>query len=426
MPVLSPSPAIDGGGTIDSQSAASVGARSRGSLLDRAARRLVCRHLDHLPHARIAINDRGGTTIVGKGDRVAAEMSVLDPRFYRHAALHGSVGFGEAYVDGWWTTDDLLALLRTLAGFRPRAVIGAKLARAASWAPNALLRLSRLNTRAGSRRNIHAHYDLSNEFFGTWLDSTMTYSSGLFESQQSTLDQASLAKYERICRRIDLRSTDHVVEIGCGWGGFAEYAATNFGCRVTGVTISRQQLSFAQERIRRAGLADRVELQFCDYRDLTGKFDKLVSIEMIEAVGHRYLGTFFAKCCDLLHPQGQMMVQAITIPGQRFDAYRRNVDFIQKHVFPGGCLPSLGAIHKAVGRATDLRLLEAVDFAEDYARTLAAWRERFHAAADQILQLGFDERFMRLWDYYLCYCAAGFYERQIGLAQLHFAKPAAR
>lgn len=434
MPVLSAPRPTPGTGQVitDSAATAQAGPRSQQgragelSWRARAARQLVLRQLDQLPHARIAWHEAGETTLLGQGHRVAGELIVEDPRLYAHVLMHGSVGFGEAFVDRWWTTPDLLNLLRTLAGSTPSSSRGSWWGRAIGWGPKQLLRWARQNTRAGSRRNISAHYDLSNEFFAAFLDPTMTYSSGLFESDGATLHDASLAKYERICRRLDLQSDDHVVEIGCGWGGFAEYAAANYGCRVTGVTISREQLAYAQQRIERAGLSHRVDLRFCDYRDLTGKYDKLVSIEMIEAVGRRFLPQFFAKCSELLRPHGQMMLQAITIPDQRFDAYCRNVDFIQKHVFPGGCLPSLGAIQTAVGERTDLRLLETVDFAEDYARTLVAWRERFHGAAERIAQLGFDERFMRLWDYYLCYCAAGFYERQIGLAHQHFAKPAAR
>ena len=395
------------------------------SLVDRVARRAVLAALNSPSGSAVRLRDEQGETLCGADRDAAAELTVVDPRFWRSTASRGNLGFAEAYLAGWWTTPDLLPLLTTLAGAaaEPRRFGPGSLA---ATFGNFALRLARRNTRRGSRANIHAHYDLSNEFFATLLDPSMTYSCGLFESPQTDLAAAQSAKYERICRLLDLSPRDHVAEIGCGWGGFAEYAATNFGCRVTGITISREQLEFAQRRIARARLGDRVELRFCDYRDFHGRFDKLVSIEMIEAVGHESLGGFFAKCSELLKPAGKMALQAITIPDQRYDGYRRRVDYIQKYVFPGGHLPSLGAIHRALGRRTDLRLVECVDFAGDYARTLVAWRERFFAARERIAELGFDDRFVRTWDYYLCYCAAGFARRLIGLAQIALAKPDAR
>jgi cyclopropane-fatty-acyl-phospholipid synthase len=359
------------------------------------------------------------------GDR-AARIEVLDPRFYRSVACGGSLGFGRAYVDGEWTTPDLPTLLQRLA----RATVGnARVEGPATWPARiarTIRQLGRRNTRSGSRRNIHAHYDLSNEFFALFLDESMTYSSGLFEGPETSLAESQVAKYDRIAQRLQLNQRDHVVEIGCGWGGFAEHAASRYGCRVTGVTISQAQFDYARRRITAAGLDDRVEIRLCDYRDLQGRFDKLASIEMIEAVGHEFLPTFFAKCSSLLKPTGLMMLQAITIPDQRYRHYRRSVDFIQEYVFPGGNVPSVGAICEAVAASTDLRLLELADFAGDYARTLLAWREACQANAARIAALGFDERFQRTWDYYLCYCAAGFLERQIGLAHILLAKPQAR
>ncbi|MBA4104534.1 MAG: SAM-dependent methyltransferase [Pirellula sp.] len=361
----------------------------------------------------------------GDGDR-AARIEVLDPRFYRSVACGGSLGFGRAYVDGEWTTPDLPTLLQRLA----RATVGnARVEGPATWPARiarTIRQLGRRNTRRGSRRNIHAHYDLRNEFFALFLDESMTYSSGLFEGPETTLAESQIAKYDRIAQRLQLNQRDHVVEIGCGWGGFAEHAASRYGCRVTGVTISQAQFDYARRRIAAAGLDDRVEIRLCDYRDLQGRYDKLASIEMIEAVGHEFLPTFFAKCSSLLKPTGLMMLQAITIPDQRYRHYRRSVDFIQEYVFPGGNVPSVGAICDAVAASTDLRLLELADFAGDYARTLLAWREACQANAARIAALGFDDRFQRTWDYYLCYCAAGFLERQIGLAHILLAKPQAR
>jgi cyclopropane-fatty-acyl-phospholipid synthase len=365
-------------------------------------------------------NDRNGD-----GDR-AARIEVLDPHFYRSVASGGSLGFGRAYIDGEWTTPDLPTLLQRLA----RATVGnARVEGPAAWSARiarAIRRLGRRNTRSGSRRNIHAHYDLSNDFFALFLDESMTYSSGLFEGPDTSLAESQVAKYDRIAQRLQLNQRDHVVEIGCGWGGFAEHAASRYGCRVTGVTISQEQFDYARRRITAKGLDERVEIRLCDYRDLQGRYDKLASIEMIEAVGHEFLPTFFAKCSSLLKPAGLMMLQAITIPDQRYRHYRRSVDFIQEYIFPGGNVPSVGAICAAVAASTDLRLLELTDFAADYARTLLAWRQACQANAASIAALGFDERFQRTWDYYLCYCAAGFLERQIGLAHVLLAKAKAQ
>lgn len=358
--------------------------------------------------------------------RSLAAIAVQDPKFYRSVALGGSLGFGRAYVDGEWTTPDLPTLLQRLAS----ATVGRSTADGpASWPARivgSVRKLGRRNTRSGSRRNIHAHYDLSNEFFALFLDASMTYSCGIFESPETTLAEAQYAKYDRISQGLQLTAGDHVIEIGCGWGGFAEHAAGRYGCRVTGITISQEQFQFARRRIAAAGLADRVDIQLCDYRDVQGQFDKLASIEMIEAVGHEFLPTFFAKCSSLLKRDGLMMLQTITIPDQRYQQYRRGVDFIQEYIFPGGHVPSLGAICQAVAESTDLRLLELADFAGDYARTLLSWRESFYTNARPIAGLGFDQRFQRTWDYYLSYCAAGFMERHIGLAQILFAKPKAR
>lgn len=404
-------------------------------LADRWLRRRIIERLTSLDLRGVELADAAGVHSFGlpegasdrsDGSEDAATIEVLDPRFYRSVAFGGSLGFGRAYVNGEWTTPDLPALLQRLA----RATVGKdRIEGPATWPAQiarTIRRLGRRNTRRGSRRNIHAHYDLSNEFFSLFLDQSMTYSSGLFESTETTLAESQVAKYDRIAQRLQLNHRDHVVEIGCGWGGFAEHAASRYGCRVTGVTISQEQFDFARRRIAAAGLDDVVEVRLCDYRDLEGRYDKLVSIEMIEAVGHEYLPKFFDKCSSLLKSNGLMMLQAITIPDQRYRQYRRSVDFIQEYIFPGGHVPSVGAICDAVAASSDLRLLELADFAADYARTLLAWRQACLANATQIAALGFDERFQRTWDYYLSYCAAGFFERQIGLAHMLFAKPGVR
>ena len=286
--------------------------------------------------------------------------------------------------------------------------------------------LMRPNTSAGSRRNIAAHYDLGNDFFSLFLDETLAYSCAIFPAGDSTLMQASTAKFDRICRKLELTPEDHLLEIGAGWGGFALHAAREYGCRVTTTTISRRQYEFARERIQAAGLAHRVTVLKDDYRMLRGSYDKLASIEMIEAVGHRNLDTYFRVCSELLKPRGMMLLQAIIIPDQRYDRYRRSVDFIQRYIFPGGCLPSVGAICNSVGRATDFRIFHLEDITPHYAETLAHWRRRFEAGRDRVRNLGFSEEFIRTWEYYFCYCEGGFRERVIGDVQILLTRPECR
>lgn len=349
-------------------------------------------------------------------------VRVFDPRFYQRVLWGGSLGAAESYLRGEWTTDDLVPLFQLLA---KNGSTLAKLEKLASWLCTPAHWIRRQWTRnsfRGSRENIHAHYDLGNDFFRLFLDDTMTYSSGIFLSEQSTLREASIEKYDRICRKLRLQEDHHLVEIGTGWGGFAIHAATNYGCQITTTTISQEQFQYARQAIAEAGVADRVQVVCEDYRRLRGTFDRLVSIEMIEAVGAEYLPTYFRQCESLLRPGGEMVIQAITIPDQRFENYRRSQDFIQKYVFPGGCLPSLGAISRAVERTVDLQLIHLEDFAQDYATTLAQWRSRFLERIDEVRALGLDERFIRLWDYYLSYCEAGFRERLTGVAHLHFRR----
>lgn len=426
MSVLSPSPTQhEPDDRRASVNRSSINIVPKPTWLDRWSRRAVHALLKRLQHGQLRLSDSEGAYVFGEQSCAEfADIEVLDPRFYREIALGSSLGAGDAYVKGYWSSPDLLAVMLLFAQNLTQENDLQTIALPIQSLGRRLLRWSNRNSRSGSRRNIGRHYDLSNELFAMFLDPTMTYSCGIFTDEDATMEAASLQKYERICQQIDLRESDHVVEIGCGWGGFAEYAASRYGCRVTGVTISEQQLKFANERIKRAGLNDRVDLRLCDYRDLSGTFDKLVSIEMIEAVGHEYLKTFFVKCNELLHSRGRMMLQAITIPDDRYDYYRRSVDFVQKYIFPGGCLPSLGVMSSAVCEVTDMRITQLQDFAADYARTLLAWREQFHRSTDQLEQLGFDAQFRRMWEYYFCYCAAGFLQRQIGVVQILLQKPA--
>jgi cyclopropane-fatty-acyl-phospholipid synthase len=384
--------------------------------------------LAKLEHGQLTVVDRCGAYEFGQlgTQGLVSTINVHDRRFYRDVVLGGGLGAAEAYIRGHWDSPDLTAAMRVLAQNAKilngveRGVAGLlrPLRAAANWL--------RRNTRAGSKRNISAHYDLSNDFFALMLDPTMTYSSGIFPSRDSTLEDASIEKYDRICRKLQLSPSDHVIEIGTGWGGFAEHAVKNYGCRVTTTTISDEQHVYAERRFREADIDDRVRLLKQDYRDLSGKYDKLVSIEMIEAVGEKFLPGYFAKCSDLLKPDGMTCLQSITIPDHRYDNYRKSVDFIQRYIFPGGFLPSVAAIASAVGSQTDFRFLHSEDFGPHYAETLAHWRQNFWRDIEAVKSLGFDERFIRTWHYYLCYCEAGFRERQIGVSQITLTKPACR
>jgi cyclopropane-fatty-acyl-phospholipid synthase len=376
----------------------------------------------------LTVVDRSGAHEFGQVgvSGLTGTITVHDPRFYHYAALGGALGAAEAYIRGYWDSTDLTAAMRVMA--RNAEALGG-LEKGASQLLRPIRHLAnwlRRNSRSGSKRNIAAHYDLSNDFFSLMLDPTMTYSSGVFSSPSSTLEEASIEKYDRICQKLQLKPQDHVLEIGTGWGGFAEHAARDYGCRVTTTTISNEQHTYAEKRFRKTSLDRRITLLKQDYRDLRGKYDKLVSIEMIEAVGDKFLPAYFAKCSEVLQPNGMMLLQAITIPDHRYDNYRRAVDFIQRYVFPGGFLPSMGKIGDCLRRSTDFRFFHAEDFGPHYARTLAHWRSNFWNNISQVRSLKFDRRFIRTWHYYLCYCEAAFHERQTGVSQILLTKPACR
>ena len=397
--------------------------------LDKLARRIV--------RSRLAALEEGAVTLLegGKGETFGKQcddfplpvvVDVLSPAFYSDVAFGGSVGSGESYIHGTWECDDLELLVRILLRNRDvldgidsgTAIVSRPLAKLFHW-------MNR-NTRSGSRRNISAHYDLGNEFYRLWLDEEMMYSSAFFVSPDTPLEEAAVAKLDRICRKLRLTPSHHVLEIGTGWGGFAIHAARHYGCHVTTTTISEQQHAYARSRIEAEGLADQITLLKRDYRDLDGQYDKLVSIEMIEAVGHEYLDTFFEKCSSLLKPQGEMLLQAITIADQRYDAARKSVDFIKRYVFPGGFLPSVTAMASSMTRSTSMRIVDIEDVGLHYALTLNHWRRRFFARLAQVRELGFSNEFIRLWEYYLCYCEGAFNERAIGNVQLHALAPQAR
>ncbi len=341
-------------------------------------------------------------------------------------AFGGSIGAGEAYIHGYWSCAELTELFSIL--LKNRAVldsVDSGLARLTDPLQRILHWLNR-NTRKGSRRNIAAHYDLGNEFYRLWLDPRMMYSSAYFERPDMSLDAAATAKLDRICRKLGLGPNDSVVEIGSGWGGFAIYAAKNYGCHVTTTTISKEQHDYAQDAIAAAGLEDQITLLLEDYRDLTGRYDKLVSIEMIEAVGHEFHAGFFRKCCELLRPDGRMLLQAITIRDQRYERYRREPDFIRRFIFPGGCLTAVTDMCRILTRHTDMRVIDLEDIGPHYAKTLRLWRDRFFAAVQAVRDLGYSDEFIRLWDYYLSFCEAGFTEREIGNVQMLIMRPEAR
>ncbi len=397
------------------------------SALDRLLRGRLIDRMGALRHGRIVLEDALGRVALGQpGDDpqpLEVHLRVRDPGFYRAVATHGSVGAGESYIDGHWQADDLVALVRLLV--RNRDLLDAMEtgpARIGGWALKAWHAL-RPNSRSGSRRNISAHYDLGNALFELFLSPDLMYSSALFTRDDDTLERASERKLETICRKLALKPGERVVEIGTGWGGFALHAARHHGCHVTTTTISREQHALASRRIAEAGLQDRVTLLLDDYRDLSGQYDKLVSIEMIEAVGAPYLDTYFATLGRLLKPDGLALLQAITIEDHRYRQALQAVDFIKRHVFPGSFIPSVSAMLDAKTRRTDLGLLHLEDFGLSYARTLHAWRQRFLARRTEVLGLGYDTRFIRLWEFYLAYCEGGFRERSIGVAHLLMARP---
>jgi len=386
--------------------------------------------LSALRDCELTLHDDGetfalGTPIAGR-EPLRAEIRVESAEFYRRLALNGSVGVGEAWMDGLWHCDDPTTLVRIFVRNRDlldametgSARIGGALMR--------LLHVFRRNTRDGSRKNIAEHYDLGNDLFRLFLDQNLMYSSAIFVNEHESLEVAATRKLERICQKLDLKPGDHVVEIGTGWGGFALHAAKHYGCRITTTTISREQHALASQRIADAGLSDRVTLLLSDYRDLDGQYDKLVSIEMIEAIGHQYLDAYFSKCASLLKHDGLALIQAITIEDHRYEQALKSVDFIKRHIFPGSFIPSVSAMLESSGRVSDLRLTHLEDIGPSYALTLRRWHERFLDKLVAVRELGYPDRFIRMWRWYLSYCEGGFIERAIGDVQMLLAKPGAR
>ncbi len=397
----------------------------RRDLLAKFGRHLILRQLSQLHTGTLTLVEGKASHRFGQG-LPQVQLTVSNPIFYADLAFGGSIGAGESYMAGAWTCNDLTDLIRLMV-LNQDVLDGVEgsFARLTGVLRKGLHWLNR-NTRTGSRRNIGAHYDLGNDFFRLMLDDTMMYSCAVFETPQSTLREASVAKLETICRKLNLRPDDHVLEIGTGWGGFALYAARHYGCRVTTTTISRNQYELAKERIAAAGLSERVTVLLEDYRDLSGTYDKLVSIEMIEAVGHQYYDAYFAQCSRLLAANGQMLLQAITITDQRYEAARSSVDFIQRYIFPGCTIPSVTALLESITRASDLKLFHLADIGPHYATTLRRWRENFFAHIDQVRAQGYPENFIRMWEFYLCYCEGGFAERALGDVHMLLVKPGCR
>ena len=398
---------------------------SQGLSFQNLAKKAVFKQLENLKVGQLVINDGGVRHVFGEGPggSIVGELNVVDRACYVDILTGGSIGAAESYMTGDWTSPDLAALMRLMV--RNMDVLDGMEGGLAKLSKPVLKVMHRLNqnTVKGSKRNIAAHYDLGNDFFQTFLDPTMMYSSALFPSAESTLEEGSRNKLKTICEKLQLSDQDHVVEIGTGWGGFAIYAAQNYGCKVTTTTISKQQYELARQRVKEAGLEDKITLLLEDYRRLEGQFDKLVSIEMIEAVGWKFYNTYYETCSRLLKPNGLMLIQAITITDQRFERAKRDVDFIQRYIFPGSCIPSLTALSEAMRDSSDLRMVSQQDFAEHYARTLHMWNDNCKREAKTISALGYSETFQRMWEFYLCYCEGGFAERSIGVSHLLYAKP---
>ena len=400
-----------------------INARPR--LLNQLAKRIVLSKLECMNKGLLQIID--DSQIFQFGDPALSDLkatiTVRDSSFYSSLAFGGSVGVGEAYVRGDWDCNDLTTLVRLFLINRDVVDDVDKGSSSINAIMNKCFHWFNKNTRTGSRRNISAHYDIGNDLFELMLDNTMMYSSAVYSDSEASLEEASINKMQKLCQKLELSEQDHLLEIGTGWGGFAIYAASHYGCRVTTTTISKQQYDYAHQLIMQKGLQDRITLLLEDYRDLQGQYDKLVSVEMIEAVGLEQLDVYFDKCSSLLKPEGLMCLQAITIQDQRYDQAKNEVDFIQKYIFPGGSLPSITAITQSLTKVTDMSIYNVEDIGRHYARTLHDWRERFLKYENKVRQLGYDESFIRLWEYYLCYCEGGFKERSISTIQAVISKP---
>lgn len=379
-------------------------------------------------HLILSLPDGEEMEFGSSAEGIKAKIWIKNYAFFKSVILYGDIGFGESYVNGYWETDNITNVIQWfLLNLDNVPVISGTNAK--TWVlntlklTNKLYHIGRANSVSGSKKNISEHYDLNNHFFGLFLDPSMTYSSAYFREEGLSLEEAQLEKYERLCQQLHLKATDHVLEIGSGWGANAIYIAKNYGCKVTSLTISEEQYKLAKERVEAEGLADKIEILLQDYRLMEGQFDKIVSIEMLEAVGHEYLPTYFKKCSDLLKKDGIFAFQVITSPDSRYDAIRKGVDWIQKYIFPGSLLPSVGAINTAINKTSDFTLVDLKDMGLDYARTLKIWFDKFNENIKEVKSLGFDETFIRKWNYYLNYCEAAFAMRNISVMQMTYTRP---
>jgi len=402
--------------------------KSRARWVARLAKSQVLKQLQNLHVGQLTVIDGTERYVFGQAvtQTPVATITVMDPRFYGEIAFGGSIGAGEAYMLGYWQADSLTNVVRLMV--LNQSVMDT-LEGGYQWLSKPLLKVFHWlnsNSEAGSQKNIAAHYDLGNDLFRLFLDPTMMYSSAIFEKDTASLQAASELKLKTICEKLQLTPDDHVIEIGTGWGGFAIYAAKHYGCHVTTTTISEQQYCLAKERVMAEGLQDQITLLKQDYRHLQGQYDKLVSIEMIEAVGHQYYDTYFSKVAQLLKPDGVALIQAITIADQRYDSAIRSVDFIQRYIFPGSNIPSNTVMLASITRASDLRLVDLQDIGLHYATTLRHWQENFFANIEAVRKLGYSEAFIRMWDFYLSYCEGGFAECALGDVHLLLAKPGYR
>lgn len=390
---------------------------------------MVLRVLSNMHKGSVTITLPSGEVInQGDGKGVHANIIITDNRFFERCVLFGDVGFGECYTMGYWQTDDITNVIKwfllnvedapSISGSKVKIGI-LNLLRFV----NRLYHLKRKNDLEGSKENIAEHYDLNNDFFKLFLDPSMTYSSAYFEKEETSLQDAQMAKYDNLCREMKLRPEDSVLEIGSGWGGNAIYMAKKYGCKVTTVTISEEQYKLSKERIEKEGLADKVEVKLMDYRLIKGQFDKIISIEMLEAVGHEFLDVFFKKCNDLLKPKGVLAMQVITSPDSRYESMRKGIDWIQKHIFPGTLLPSIAAINSSINRTGELSMMSLKEMGLHYAKTLNIWKEKFNENLNEVRNLGFDENFIRKWNYYLSYCEAAFATRNINVMQMVYTRP---
>jgi cyclopropane-fatty-acyl-phospholipid synthase len=415
--------------SVSLKSEAHLNTSNRPGMLDGMARKLVLEgQLKQLKKGRLIIRENGQEYIFGKQaeeGEFTATITVNSPRFYGDLAFGGTIGAGEAWMQRYWDCDNLVSLIRIMVQNRemmenmegPFTLFSRPLQK--------LFHSINRNTRKGAKRNISAHYDLGNAFFSLWLDASMMYSCAIFEPEDISLAKAQHVRLERVCGRLDLQQSDHLVEIGSGWGAMAIHAARHYDCKVTTVTISEAQYQLAKQKIEEAGLSEKINLLLQDYRDLEGEYDKLVSLEMIEAIGADQYETYFAKCSELLKPGGRMLIQAITIEDDHFEEYRKNVDFIQRYIFPGSCLPSVREMKTVINRVSDMSVTQVDDIGLHYATTLNHWRRNFFDKLDHVRNLGYSDAFIRMWEFYLCYCEGGFLEKSISDVHLIAEKPVA-